>query len=118
MTRWFPITIFTAITEPPQSVFFLSILPDSGTDDLLEHIFLSTFVNLFIRNLRIGSRGRFGILRRFCGRCLLGSRRHCRGWGSRRDPFRGDAILVFFLLENEDMTVGPAVLLLATPGFL
>jgi hypothetical protein len=72
MTRWFPSTIFTATTEPPHFVFVLAILPDSGTDDLLEDIFLSTFLNLFIRNLRIGSRGRFGILRWFWG---------CACWG-------------------------------------
>jgi hypothetical protein len=58
MTRWFPSVIFTAIIEPPHSIFVLSIYPDSGTDDLLEEIFLSTFLNLVIRNLRIGSRGR------------------------------------------------------------
>jgi hypothetical protein len=69
MTRWFPSIIFTAITEPPHFVFILAILPDSGTDDLLENVFLSTFLNL-IRNLCIGRRGRFGILRWLWGRCL------------------------------------------------
>jgi hypothetical protein len=105
MTRWFPSIIFTDITEPPHSVFVLSILSDSGTDDLLEDIFLSTFLNLVIRNLRIGSRGRFEIFRWFWGMCLRGSGRHRRGRGSRRDPVRGDEDFIYSLLENDDMTI-------------
>jgi hypothetical protein len=69
MTRWFPSIIFTVITEPPHSVFILVTLPDSGTDDLLENIVFSTFLNVF-RTLCIGRRGRFGILRWLWGRCL------------------------------------------------
>jgi hypothetical protein len=107
MNRWFPSIIFTAITEPPHFVFVLYILPDSGTRDILEDIFPSSSLFLVIRNLRIGRRGRFGILRWFWGRCLLGSGRHRRGRGSRRDSFRGDTDLVCSLLENDDMTIGP-----------
>jgi hypothetical protein len=95
------------ITKPPHSIFVLFILPDSGTEDLLEDILLSTSLFLVIRHLRIGSRGIFVILRWFWGRCLLGSGRHRRGRGSRRDPVCGDTELVYSLLENDDMTIGP-----------
>jgi hypothetical protein len=70
MNRWFPSIIFTTITEPPHFAFVFSILPDSGTHDLLEVILLSFFLNFIVRNSCIGSRGRFGILRLIWGRCL------------------------------------------------